>query len=392
MNFRFFPTIIILLISINLSGQKKLSGTIYDADTKQPIEYASVFINGTTWGTITDSSGYFYFEKMIIPSLLVVSHIGYETGTLNLVSDQQSKIKINLKPKKIIVDEVSVVNKNNREKNLALFKKLFLGTDIWGKYASIENEDALTFCYDYNTMEMDVENKNSFLLPFNAIEPVWNVDSTKLYYKIPTNFNVYANAPLIIDLPLLGYKLYYNLIHFIWGGDLAIHSDHCSILGYYYFQSLTYESKRDSLRIIRNRQRAYYNSQMHFCRSLYQKRLLENGYLVGEYTIGITNGKLYLREIQLDKFLSFKNDYAEVIGPKYKEFYILYYDQLNGKPINLTVKEGYKPYKTRFQFLKDTCIIRNDGTVPNNSIGFRSVIGDKRLGAYLPNDYDPSDK
>jgi hypothetical protein len=44
---------------------------------------------------------------------------------------------------------------------------------------------------------------------------------------------------------------------------------------------------------------------------------------------------------------------------------------------------------SRIYFLKDTCIIRADGSRPDNSIMFGPKIGDKRIGAMLPDDFQP---
>ncbi|MDD4426753.1 MAG: hypothetical protein PHS40_12575, partial [Mariniphaga sp.] len=74
-----------------------------------------------------------------------------------------------------------------------------------------------------------------------------------------------------------------------------------------------------------------------------------------------------------------------------KSFFIRYYERKT-YPANLNeIKNGQtlSSELSKIYFLKDTCTIRSDGSRPDNSIMFGSKIGDKRVGAMLPNDYEP---
>ena len=76
----------IFLISIGVKAQEtkpliqsKLEGTVVDAVTKEPIIGASVTIQGTTHGVITDTDGKFYFQTgQKFPYVLLVSYLGYK--------------------------------------------------------------------------------------------------------------------------------------------------------------------------------------------------------------------------------------------------------------------------------------------------------------------------
>jgi hypothetical protein len=59
---------------------QNISGTVIDDRTKEPLFGATVYIDGTTIGTITDFNGDFKLElKKTLNSLLVISYLGYET-------------------------------------------------------------------------------------------------------------------------------------------------------------------------------------------------------------------------------------------------------------------------------------------------------------------------
>ncbi|PAM93806.1 SusC/RagA family TonB-linked outer membrane protein [Flavobacterium sp. IR1] len=76
----------ILLIAIGVNAQEtqpliqsKLTGTVVDAVTKEPVIGASVNIKGTTHGVITDFDGKFYFQTgQKFPYTLAVTFMGYK--------------------------------------------------------------------------------------------------------------------------------------------------------------------------------------------------------------------------------------------------------------------------------------------------------------------------
>ncbi len=110
---------------------------------------------------------------------------------------------------------------------------------------------------------------------------VFTLNDSILIFIIKENeqFSVYANEPIIVDLPATGYTLKVDLVKFDLLYEEELQGYHCSILGYYYFNPLEPETQRKQRTIARNRTEHYYNSSMHFCRSLYHNALAENGYL-----------------------------------------------------------------------------------------------------------------
>ena len=89
-------------------AQTKISGTITDAATKEPLIGVSVQVKGKVIGTITDTKGNFSFNTSTAPPFaLIISSVGYESQEVN-VSSNTSAINVSLKEQSILGQEVVV--------------------------------------------------------------------------------------------------------------------------------------------------------------------------------------------------------------------------------------------------------------------------------------------
>lgn len=203
---------------------------------------------------------------------------------------------------------------------------------------------------------------------------------------------------MLVHLPLLGYKLHINLIHYT---ELQTGNDNeyrFHILGYFYFQPEENVSKRKTNRFQKKRLEAYYNSDRHFCRSLFSGQLKENGYEVLSSILNPETLWYDFNEFDFDKHLIRSSNEAKIIGLKNKSYLIKYFEKFN-QPVSLITRDGIeRPFSretmvvSKIYFLKDTCTIRADGSRPDNSIMFGPKIGNKRVGAMLPYDFRPENK
>src|SRR5687768_14494163 len=69
--------LIIPMLAQHTFGQKTIYGTVIDANTREPLPYANVFVNNTTMGTVTNEDGKY---RLVIPEgeyQIVFSFIGY---------------------------------------------------------------------------------------------------------------------------------------------------------------------------------------------------------------------------------------------------------------------------------------------------------------------------
>ncbi len=108
-------TLYLLFISLNLFAGTtgKLTGTVRDAQTKEPLVGANVILVGTNFGAATDVNGRFVILNIPPGSYSVrVSSIGYEAvvvENVKIIVDQTVEISVNLKQTDIILQEVYVV-------------------------------------------------------------------------------------------------------------------------------------------------------------------------------------------------------------------------------------------------------------------------------------------
>lgn len=383
----------LLTFPIQMFGQSKIFGKITDKETKQAVDFASIYINGSTNGTISDSLGNFMLRTVKFPCTVVISHLAYHLKSYNLKDSVDSPLSLTVNPRKITIDEVNVSDKNMREANLSIFRNQFLGTDVWGRYANIENEDAIQFKKEYKTEQSVIYNK---ILPnfiqYNAKDLEWSEDSTLITYKTGQVLYATSSQPLKINLPLLGYTLFFDLLEFSFQYQSDLKSELITTLGYFYFRQQIQDSKRDSIRVQKNRSKDYYNSAQHFCRSLYEKKLAQNGYLIYGSFKDEKTGNIRFKEVDLESCVEVHENYAEIIGLENRKLIILYFNNLKRMPKDPDKKLPVNGIQSEVLFLKDTCIIRNTGIIPNNSIVFGSAIGEKKIGSVLPDEYVPTEQ
>jgi iron complex outermembrane receptor protein len=99
--------IIFLFSSLNLFAQDdKLTGTLTDATTGQPVVGASITVKGKLTGTITDSKGNYglNLNKIKPPFVLIISAVGYEQVESNVTS--LAEVSLKLQQKSIVLNEV----------------------------------------------------------------------------------------------------------------------------------------------------------------------------------------------------------------------------------------------------------------------------------------------
>jgi hypothetical protein len=368
MEFKHYILLSLLFPWVGLVCCQSISGVITDKSTRQAIEYANVYIQGSTSGAVSNKDGYFEFESDITYGQLIVSHVSYETSAVELGNSQKSELRIALDPRIYDFTAVSIQSKDQRESNLKHFRKELLGSDYWGKHATIENDSVLVFRVEYYA------------------DTIANRDLIGSIKK----FEAMATSPLTISLPKLGYTLQYDLVRYIETGDPVL-GKVTSSSGYFYFTPVKKASARKQRNINKNRTRAYYYSPQHFIRSLYSNRLKENGYLLLNAERGAKTNQIIYNYFYPDscKCIVYRDEEAIISGMKYQNLTIRYYGYDNS-PVNLN-KHGNHPYVKLSQviFLEEECIIRKDGSISGSSIVFGPGLNRKRIGASLPYDYEP---
>ena len=102
---------IVLLSSFAAIAQKSISGIIIDAESKESLPFANIYISKTK-GTITDAEGKFTLNLKKEITSIKVSYIGYKTVTIP-VEQNITYLKIRLQPTQEALDAVVLYNKEN---------------------------------------------------------------------------------------------------------------------------------------------------------------------------------------------------------------------------------------------------------------------------------------
>lgn len=236
----------ILLWPLTGYAQTDLAGKVLSSDNKAPVASANVYISNSSVGTVTDEKGQFIIRNFPAGRYdLVISCIGYETQVITLSSAQLPPLlTIFLKPKINELQEVIVepYEKNGWEKWGSFFMENFIGTSAFSRDCKLLNKEVIKFRFS---------KKN------NTLKAI-------------------ANDRLVIENRALGYVLKYDMTRFEYdfGTRIFLYQ------GYPLFEEM--ETKRKGLqkRWAENREDAYYGSVMHFMRSLFRNKLIEQHFEV----------------------------------------------------------------------------------------------------------------
>jgi hypothetical protein len=232
------------LLTIVSFAQFTITGKVVDAETKEPLQKASVFAQNTTRGAITDSAGMFRLGLDKGGYELIISFTGYTSKTINVQgSDQQLTIELSKADNSMseVVIKSSYEVENGWEQYGDFFVKHFIGSTPFADSCTLSNPEALKF----------------------------------LYYKRNDRLKVLASEPLQISNHALGYSLRYELDSFVHFFQTNINSyrGHC-------LYSEMDGTDEEKAMWKKNRLDAYYGSRMHFLRSYYDSTLKQEGFTV----------------------------------------------------------------------------------------------------------------
>ncbi|TXF90796.1 carboxypeptidase-like regulatory domain-containing protein [Neolewinella aurantiaca] len=370
-----------LLLCTCVRAQNNLTGRILDMVTKEPVPFATVYLDGTSIGETTNDEGAFVLKGVRLPATLVVSHLSYETKYLELTKPGPLGDLL-LSPRDAVISGVEVTEKNLREETLAEFTRLLLGTDEWAEGATILNDEVLVFDrdYTYKTVRVRSELIRKRLLKKNRSDAKWSLDGSEYSYPNPDNLKAKSQGIMKVSLPHLGYTLRMDLNSFVSDYETR----YTSYLGTFYFQ----EDNPITSRHIRNRNRAYYGSGMHFARALMAGKLEENGFQAYSVSRNQANGQEVIAEADLSKFLiKGKDGISYLVGLKDREFAILYYADSRSRPLPRAKWKRAQPVQSRMIVQANKCALLDGGIFGDTHLIFTGNIGARSLAWALPADF-----
>jgi hypothetical protein len=327
-------SIILLLLHLTINGQT-IRGIVLDKESRTPIDYAIIYLNGTSVGTNSDRNGKFELDISKHTTLpLTVSALGYYSSTFNdMISGNE--LKVYLVRKLIELDEVYISasgNPRKRKENMRLFRTAFLGTDFNARKSTIVNEDKI---------RVYLSSDNDTLKAFSL-------------------------EPIIIDNSALGYKISYYLDGFI----LCKKDNYLLYIGSVFFNDYKNISEKSKmLSYEKRRKEAYFGSKMQFFRSLWNNSLDSSGFIINDNS----NSKLNYEQLvfQQDTFKTGKST-------KYLK---------HGGILNIT----YLPQKKKSDLLTlyEYTEFNKDGFFNSLALQWGGEMAKERIVDWLPYDYIP---
>ena len=236
---------VVLFFCVGLvMGQHRFYGRVVEANTMEPIPYATIFLTNTTYGVAANLDGEFELE---IPSgnyEVIARLLGYEpiTFAINTSNLAPKGYRIELIPVEQDLELVEVEEERDPVwyRNLERFKQHFIGLSENAEKTTILNEQVLL---------MDSETN-------------------------PAVLQVKAKDMIQIQNENLGYQIEYLLSQFtlntkegkiLYGGNPLFISDSTG-------------TSSQQKRWEKNRKEAYYGSIQHLMQSLYYGKSEEEGY------------------------------------------------------------------------------------------------------------------
>jgi hypothetical protein len=342
-------TAILLIGYLSTAYCQTFRGTVYDRSTDSILSYAMVYISGTSVGTYTDIHGNFELDLSKYNSRpITISLLGYYSITLSEHSANKM-YQIYLKPKIKELKEVIVTASGNRDANLKIFRREFLGGTQNGMYCEILNE-------------------NDIFLSYNS-------DSSTL--------KALASKPILIHNKALGYTITYYLdkftyLHITKGRDYkspySEQFESMTMLGNYIFKDDLLTLGESEKRKVESRRRsAYLGSRMHFFRLLYTGNLMQKG----KHNIMLSDNTPVSMPFSIRSNRTINSN-----------TFVIKKDSLSGYLKNKG--EFSVNYRTRLTTIKikvDSVYFEKDGYFDPVGIEFSGEMSKQRMGDLLPFEY-----
>ncbi len=337
-----------------------ITGTVINAETKAPMQGASVFAENTTFGTATDAEGKFTLQLPNGGYSLVVSFTGFNSWSQRVSNTESQALLVSMTTKEKMMQEVSIVSsaevKNGWEKYGSIFTEEFIGKSLNSASCLIKNPEALKFFYS----------------------------------KRKGRLKVVADDAIIIQNGALGYTIKYQLDSFVheYNTDATVYT------GFPLFEEMTTEDNAILVKWTEARKKAYQGSVLHFMRSLYDMQLAEEGFEI-QFIIKINEKDTALKLKDFYSALNFEaTDSINPVNilPNQPSLGVIYRKE---KPEENYLKE-YDQEPSRFQFStlnflpkKQISIEQNGYYFEQNDLTFTGYWSWSKMADALPYDYVP---
>lgn len=339
--------IIILLLFPILVFAQNIKGKVTNSNN-EPIAGASVYLDGTTIGTSSDSEGLFEIKaKNKFNTLLIVRFLGYEDIIVSNPYEKDFYTFVLVTKTDIIETVVIIKDGFTRKQKLQLFREQFLGVTKYGKACKILNEDEIDFNYDLE----------SFV------------------------FTATSSVPIKVENPLLGYIIEFDLqefyVKFNFKTIKSIHAVQSMYLGTAKYTDVSSEGKS-----IKNRNDVYFGSSPDFF-----KNIIDNSWSAKNFIL--FEGKFSVDANHFFKVIKSNDLYEVTVSPTIKPELNLGSIKSDGFYADFNLLYN-KKRQSRVIFKTNTFFIDNFGNnTHRDQIIFGGDIGQQKVGNTLPLNFEP---
>jgi hypothetical protein len=241
---KYFFFFLIFFYQNTFSQTNQVNGIVINGEDNSKLASASIFINNSSKGTISNADGKFTLTGITERNFeLIISYTGFVSVSLKITPENIGRFQtIKMIPRKEMMEGISIMvpEKDGWKKWGKFFTESFIGQSDFAKECAIENLKALRFFND----------------------------------KKHNRLTAYSNTNLIIKNKALGYLIKYQLEEFNYDFKNKI----ISFVGYTSFQELKTHSVNKKMRWLKARKEAYYGSIMQFMRAVFSDSVVEQGF------------------------------------------------------------------------------------------------------------------
>ncbi|MFT4605453.1 MAG: hypothetical protein ACI9W4_002192 [Rhodothermales bacterium] len=144
-------SVLCLATPVIAAGQTLITGTVAEADTGVPLVAATLQIEGTLVGTVTNRDGRFSLPVARLPVDIVVRHIGYRSQTIHVSRAPTGPLSILLEPDAVVLDELVI---SGEDPGIGIMRSVLRRKAAWRDSVSTAYSEVYTRFFLYREFDL----------------------------------------------------------------------------------------------------------------------------------------------------------------------------------------------------------------------------------------------
>lgn len=128
-------------LTLQVAAQTEISGRVLDSESGGGLPSATILLDGTYRGTISNSSGYFQLQVEKLPATLQVRYIGFETTFIEVTDTSKIPVEIILYPS---VSELGEIVVTDKDPGLSIMELVIERKKLWRRELTAYSVSAYT--------------------------------------------------------------------------------------------------------------------------------------------------------------------------------------------------------------------------------------------------------